>query len=147
MRISERARRQRRGLAGLGAADADAFQVSQRRIGQRVGILDALLGKRDDLPADNFGNRIAARRQIKLAANRLEGGCHCDHRIPIEVGPSHQRINRHGDLPVFDDLGRDLAARLAFEGALVVVGPVGLDAGKPHRCAACGASRVFMLVK
>ena len=46
------------------------------------------------------------------------------------------------ELSEFDDFDLFLAARFAFERALVVIDLVRLDAGQPHRRAAC-ASRMF----
>jgi hypothetical protein len=51
-----------------------------------------------------------------------------------------------GKLSEFNDFGLGLAARFAFKGALVAIYLVGFDSGKPHRCAALGASWMFDFV-
>jgi hypothetical protein len=53
----------------------------------------------------------------------------------------------HCDLSVFDNFNRNVAARMAFEGALVVVRCVRLNPRKPHRCTAFGTVWMFEFVE
>jgi len=60
---------------------------------------------------------------------------------PKRTLPSAPRLIEN--LSVFDDFCLALAARLALERVLVMVRLIGLDADKPHRCAAPYASRMI----
>lgn len=53
------------------------------------------------------------------------------------------RLSWTGVLFVFDDFGDTGTARMAFEGAPLMVRRVWLDAGKPHGCAAFAAHRML----